>query len=174
MRVLSAVAAAKGYTYRANQDFVIIKRGGQDARADGMALILPDESSRFRNGISDAVDIMISRRSVMAAQPAALPRSTPRLPGLSRDIGTPARGTSRHCQRRGPSLPVFPRGGQQGLHGSRRSGESCCPAGPDFPVDGAPAFFYPPVAFDDAIDERGIATLQNCAAPQDQVSRIAR
>ena len=55
MRVLSAVAAAKGYTYRANQDFVIIKRGGQDARADGMALILPDESSRFRNGISDAV-----------------------------------------------------------------------------------------------------------------------
>jgi hypothetical protein len=66
MHVSSAVAAAKGYTYRANQDFVIIKRGCQDARADGMALILPDESSRFRNGISNAVDIMISRRSVMA------------------------------------------------------------------------------------------------------------
>lgn len=35
MRVLSAVAAAEGYTYRANQDYVIITRNGDVARASG-------------------------------------------------------------------------------------------------------------------------------------------
>src|SRR5690348_14382774 len=34
MKVLSAVAAAHGYTYRANQDYVIITRNGEDRKAD--------------------------------------------------------------------------------------------------------------------------------------------
>lgn len=34
MKVLSAVAAAHGYTYRANEDYVIITRNGQERRAD--------------------------------------------------------------------------------------------------------------------------------------------
>jgi polysaccharide biosynthesis/export protein len=37
MRVLSAIAAAHGYTYRANQDYVIITRNGEDRRADSFA-----------------------------------------------------------------------------------------------------------------------------------------
>ena len=43
MRVLSAVAAAGGYTRRADQNFVIITRNGEDYRADFMTFILPDD-----------------------------------------------------------------------------------------------------------------------------------
>ena len=46
MRVLSAVAAAGGYTYRAEQDFVIITRNGEDNRADFMTFIQPDDIIR--------------------------------------------------------------------------------------------------------------------------------
>jgi polysaccharide biosynthesis/export protein len=46
MRVLSAVAAAQGYTYRANEDFVIIVRNGQLRRADVLTSIQPDDIIR--------------------------------------------------------------------------------------------------------------------------------
>ena len=46
MRVLSAVAAAHGYTYRANQDYVIITRKGEDRRADVFSAIQPDDIIR--------------------------------------------------------------------------------------------------------------------------------
>ena len=46
MRVLSAVAAANGYTYRADQNFVIITRNGEDYRADLMTFIQPDDIIR--------------------------------------------------------------------------------------------------------------------------------
>ena len=46
MKVLSAVAAAHGYTYRANQDFVIITRNGEDHRADLLSSIQPDDIIR--------------------------------------------------------------------------------------------------------------------------------
>jgi polysaccharide biosynthesis/export protein len=46
MRVLSAVAAARGYTYRANQDYVIITRHGEDRRADVFSAIQPDDIIR--------------------------------------------------------------------------------------------------------------------------------
>ena len=46
MRVLSAVAAAQGYTYRANQDYVIITRNGEDSRADALSAIQPDDIIR--------------------------------------------------------------------------------------------------------------------------------
>ena len=46
MRVLSAVAAAHGYTYRANQDYVIITRNGEDKRADVFSAIQPDDIIR--------------------------------------------------------------------------------------------------------------------------------
>ena len=46
MRVLSAVAAAQGYTYRANQDFVIVTRNGEDNRADVFSSIQPDDIIR--------------------------------------------------------------------------------------------------------------------------------
>jgi len=46
MRVLSAVAAAHGYTYRANQDYVIITRNGEDKRADIFSSIQPDDIIR--------------------------------------------------------------------------------------------------------------------------------
>jgi polysaccharide export outer membrane protein len=46
MRVLSAVAAAQGYTYRANQDYVIITRNGEDNRADVLSSIQPDDIIR--------------------------------------------------------------------------------------------------------------------------------
>jgi polysaccharide export outer membrane protein len=46
MKVLSAVAAAHGYTYRANQNYVIITRNGEDARADVMSSIQPDDIIR--------------------------------------------------------------------------------------------------------------------------------
>jgi polysaccharide export outer membrane protein len=46
MRVLSAVAAAQGYTYRANQDYVIVTRNGEDSRADALSAIQPDDIIR--------------------------------------------------------------------------------------------------------------------------------
>jgi polysaccharide export outer membrane protein len=46
MRVLSAVAAAHGYTYRANQDYVIITRNGEDRKADILSSIQPDDIIR--------------------------------------------------------------------------------------------------------------------------------
>jgi polysaccharide export outer membrane protein len=46
MKVLSAVAAAHGYTYRANQDYVIITRNGEDRRADIVSSIQPDDIIR--------------------------------------------------------------------------------------------------------------------------------
>ena len=46
MRVLSAVAAANGYTYRADQNFIIITRNGEDYRADLMTSIQPDDIIR--------------------------------------------------------------------------------------------------------------------------------
>ena len=46
MRVLSAVASAQGYTYRANQDYVIITRNGVDERADVFSSIQPDDIIR--------------------------------------------------------------------------------------------------------------------------------
>jgi len=46
MKVLSAVAAAHGYTYRANQDYVVITRNGEDHRADILSSIQPDDIIR--------------------------------------------------------------------------------------------------------------------------------
>jgi polysaccharide export outer membrane protein len=46
IRVLSAVAAAGGYTHSADQNFVIITRTGEDYRADFMTFILPDNIIR--------------------------------------------------------------------------------------------------------------------------------
>jgi polysaccharide export outer membrane protein len=46
MRVLSAVAAAQGYTYRANQDYVIITRNGEDNKADTLSSIQPGDIIR--------------------------------------------------------------------------------------------------------------------------------
>jgi polysaccharide export outer membrane protein len=46
MRVLSAVAAAGGYTRRADQNFVIITRNGENYRADLMTFIQPDDIIR--------------------------------------------------------------------------------------------------------------------------------
>jgi protein involved in polysaccharide export with SLBB domain len=46
MRVLSAVAAAQGYTYRANQDYVIITRNGQENQAGVLSSIQPDDIVR--------------------------------------------------------------------------------------------------------------------------------
>ena len=46
MRVLSAVAAAHGFTYRANQTYVIITRNGEDRRADVFSAIQPDDIIR--------------------------------------------------------------------------------------------------------------------------------
>jgi polysaccharide export outer membrane protein len=46
MRVLSAIAAAHGYTYRANQDYVIIVRNGGESRADALSAIQPDDIIR--------------------------------------------------------------------------------------------------------------------------------
>lgn len=43
MRVLSAVAAAQGYTYRANPDYVIITRKGEEGKAVGLTPIQPDD-----------------------------------------------------------------------------------------------------------------------------------
>jgi polysaccharide biosynthesis/export protein len=46
MKVLSAVAAAGGYTRRADQDFVIITRNGEDNRAEITTFIQPDDIIR--------------------------------------------------------------------------------------------------------------------------------
>jgi polysaccharide biosynthesis/export protein len=46
MRVLSAVADAQGYTYRANKDFVIITRDGKNGKAGVLASIQPDDIIR--------------------------------------------------------------------------------------------------------------------------------
>jgi polysaccharide export outer membrane protein len=46
MRVLSAVADAQGYTYRANQNFVVITRNGKDGKADVLSSIQPDDIIR--------------------------------------------------------------------------------------------------------------------------------
>jgi polysaccharide biosynthesis/export protein len=46
MRVLSAVADAQGYTYRANQNFVIITRDGKDGKAGVLSSIQPDDIIR--------------------------------------------------------------------------------------------------------------------------------
>jgi polysaccharide export outer membrane protein len=46
MKVLSAVAAAHGYTYRANQDYVILTRNSEDRRADIFSSIQPDDIIR--------------------------------------------------------------------------------------------------------------------------------
>ena len=46
MNVLSAVAAAHGYTYRANQNFVILTRNGEESKADIMSPIRPDDIIR--------------------------------------------------------------------------------------------------------------------------------
>jgi polysaccharide biosynthesis/export protein len=46
MRVLSAVADAQGYTYRANQNFVVITRDGKDGKAGILASIQPDDIIR--------------------------------------------------------------------------------------------------------------------------------
>ena len=43
MKVISAVAAAHGYTYRANQNYVIITRNGEERRADILSPIQPDD-----------------------------------------------------------------------------------------------------------------------------------
>lgn len=43
MRVLSAVADAQGYTYRANQNFVVITRDGRKGKAGVLATIQPDD-----------------------------------------------------------------------------------------------------------------------------------
>ena len=46
MKVLSAVAAAHGYTYRANQNYVIITRNGEDRKADILSSVQPDDIIR--------------------------------------------------------------------------------------------------------------------------------
>jgi polysaccharide biosynthesis/export protein len=46
MKVLSAVAAAHGYTYRANQNYVVIVRDGEEHKADVSASIQPDDIIR--------------------------------------------------------------------------------------------------------------------------------
>ena len=46
MKVLSAVAAGGGYSYRANQNFVIITRNGEDYRADTLTFVQPDDIIR--------------------------------------------------------------------------------------------------------------------------------
>ena len=54
MKVLSAVAAGGGYTYRANQNFVIITRNGEDYRADTLVFVQPDDIIRvFERALLD-------------------------------------------------------------------------------------------------------------------------
>ncbi len=47
MRVLSAVAAAQGYTYRANKDYVVITRNGEDSKGLALTPIQPDDIIRI-------------------------------------------------------------------------------------------------------------------------------
>jgi len=44
--VLTAIAAAHGFTYRANQNFVIITRNGEESRADMLTPVRPDDIIR--------------------------------------------------------------------------------------------------------------------------------
>jgi polysaccharide export outer membrane protein len=46
MKVLSAVAAGGGYTHKADQNFVILTRNGEDSRADILSFVLPDDIIR--------------------------------------------------------------------------------------------------------------------------------
>ncbi len=46
MRVLSAIADAEGYTYRANQQYVIITRNGKESQAGVLSPIQPDDIVR--------------------------------------------------------------------------------------------------------------------------------
>jgi polysaccharide export outer membrane protein len=46
MRVLSAVATAGGFTYRANQNYVVITRNGQERKAEPNSPIQPDDVIR--------------------------------------------------------------------------------------------------------------------------------
>lgn len=46
MRVLNAIATAGGYTYRANQNFVVLSRHGKDWKAVGTTPIQPDDVIR--------------------------------------------------------------------------------------------------------------------------------
>jgi len=46
MRVLSAIASAQGYTYRANEEYVIITRNGEERRAGVLSSIQPDDIIR--------------------------------------------------------------------------------------------------------------------------------
>jgi polysaccharide export outer membrane protein len=46
MRVMSAVATAGGYTYRANQNYVVVTRHGQERKALPGTPILPDDIIR--------------------------------------------------------------------------------------------------------------------------------
>jgi polysaccharide biosynthesis/export protein len=46
MKVLSAIAAAHGYTYRANENYVIITRNGQERKASILTSIQPDDIIR--------------------------------------------------------------------------------------------------------------------------------
>lgn len=43
MKVLNAIATAGGYTYRANQNYVVVSRKGQQAKALGATPIEPDD-----------------------------------------------------------------------------------------------------------------------------------
>lgn len=43
MRVTSAIATAGGFTYRANQEFVVVTRNGQERKAGPNSPILPDD-----------------------------------------------------------------------------------------------------------------------------------
>jgi polysaccharide biosynthesis/export protein len=43
MRVLNAIATAGGFTYRANQNYVIVQRHGEKARGEGATPIEPDD-----------------------------------------------------------------------------------------------------------------------------------
>jgi polysaccharide export outer membrane protein len=46
MTVLNAVALGGGYSYRANQGYVIVSRGGHEYRADTTARLQPDDIVR--------------------------------------------------------------------------------------------------------------------------------
>lgn len=43
MNVVNAIATAGGYTYRANQGYVVVTRKGQEGRASGSTPIAPDD-----------------------------------------------------------------------------------------------------------------------------------
>ena len=55
MKVLSAVAAGGGYTYRADQNYVIVTRNGEENRAD----ILLSKSARRHHSSSGALLLIL-------------------------------------------------------------------------------------------------------------------